>query len=118
MTDDQYRVRIEKELTVAYESFRVGQEGRTRVCARRAAGEAIAWYVEKYGCSGWGRDVISRLTRLKNETSFPEEIRSAANRLSARITDRFSYPSPYNPIEDAKIIIEYFRELIRRGNVL
>jgi len=117
MTDSQYRERIEKELTAAYNYSRAGEEGKARVCGRRAAGEAIGWYLEKKPASGWGRDVMTRLSRLKGDPQFPEEIRYAAERLSARITADFCYPKPFNPVEDAKLIIEYVRRILEGGAV-
>lgn len=118
MTDEHFRGRIEKELALAQDLSRQGQSGKTRVCARRAAADAIAWYIEKNGLSGWGRDVISILSRLKTDSSYPDEIRKAADRLSSRVTADFSYPSPNDPLEDARNIVEYFRKLVEHGSIL
>ncbi len=115
MTDTEYRQRMEKELTAAYDFSRSGQEGKARVCGRRAAAEAIGWYLERHPGTGWGGDVMSRLFRLAGDPEFPEEIRSAAERLSSRITAKFSYPPPFNPVEDAKLITEYFRRILEGG---
>ena len=115
MTDEQFRERIEKNLARALQLLNQGKSAKARVCARMAAGEAVAWYVEKNHRSGWGHDLISLLVHLKTDSSFPSELREAANRLSSRITPEFTYPADNDPLRDAQTIVDYFQKLLEHG---
>ena len=103
---------IEKEFSVARDALAAGNEGKVRVCARRAAGHALSWFLTKYPRTGWGNDMLSQLHAAKNEPTFPKEIRDAAERLTTKISDRFDYPVSVNPIEDAQGIVHYIRSLM------
>ena len=104
-TKEFYLERIEKEFATAREALKSGNDGKARVCTRRAAGEAIAWFLTKYPRSDWAPDAIRRLESLNNDPFFPVEARDAAHRLTVKISDQFTYPFTTNPIEDAEIII-------------
>lgn len=107
-----YQEEITRELRAALEARNSGNEGRARVCARRACGQAISWYLSVYPQSNWGSDALKQLTVLSADPVFPTEVRDAAQRLITRITDMFAYAFPTDPIDDAKLIIRYFQQLI------
>src|SRR5207253_2040868 len=96
----------DKELTAAREAEKAGNEGKARVCSRRAAGQAITWFLSRNLREGWGADSMTQLLHLKADLEFSEEARKAAERLTTKISDRFTYPFTTNPIEDATIIIQ------------
>lgn len=104
--------RIEHEFSVARAARRQGNSGKVRVCARRAAGEAISWYLTRYPKQGWGTDAVTRLNRLKEDPSFSMEAREAAERLTKRISERFEYESSGDPMKDADIIIHHIKEVM------
>jgi hypothetical protein len=104
---EYYFEQIEKEFAIAREAIRTGNAGKARVCARRAAGQAITWFLSKFPRPGWQPDALSQLQRLNSDESFPPTVRDAAQRLTTKISDRFTYPFSTNPIEDARVIIEY-----------
>ena len=103
---------IEKEFANACEALNAGNDGKARVCARRAAGQAITWYVSKHPRTDWRQDAMSQLEGLKNDEAFPQNVRDAALRLTAKISLTFEYPFSTNPIDDAKIIIEAITEIM------
>ncbi len=103
---EHYFEQIDKELAVAREAEKAGNEGKSRVCARRAAGQAITWFLSRYPHEGWGADAMNQLLHVKEDPAFPEEARRAAVRLTTKISERFTSPFATNPIEDATIIIE------------
>ena len=100
-----YLERIDKELASAHDALHIGNEGKARVCARRAAGQAIAWFLTANIRQGWGTDAMNQLRHLRDDPSFPREVRDAATRLTTKISEEFTYPFPTPPIEDAQIII-------------
>ena len=112
MTKNDIIYRVEKEFITARTALAAGNEGKVRVCARRAAGHALSWFLTKYPRTGWGNDMLSQLHAAKNEPTFPKEIRNAAERLTAKISDRFDYPVSVDPIDDAQSIVNYIRSLM------
>jgi len=111
-TKDYYFDQIEKEFTTSREALKVGNEGKARVCARRAVGQAITWFLMKYPRNGWSPDAMNQLKHLRDDSFFPEEVRGAATRLTTKISERFTYPFTTDPIEDAQLIIKYIEQVM------
>lgn len=107
-----YLEQIKKELASAQNALSVGNDGKARVCARRAAGQAITWYLTKFPEKKFGNDAVTQLRFLMNETSFPQEVRDAAVRLTTKISERFTYPFSTDPIEDAHVIIRCIESIM------
>jgi len=105
-TKESFIQAIEKELLAAREAHALGNPGKARVCARRAAGRAIAWFLTKHPHPDWGADALSQLNHLKDDPQFSQECRDAATRLAARISEDFKYQFSSDPLEDAGIIIQ------------
>src|SRR5207247_5612970 len=98
---------IEKELAMAEAALREANEGKARVCARRAVTFAAEASLERFPRSGWRGDAMHQLRQIQQEESFPLPIRQAAERLSTKITQRDTAPFTSNPIADAKLIIAH-----------
>ena len=109
---EYYFEQIEKEFETAREALKTGNDGKARVCSRRAAGQAITWFLTQNPRQGWGTDSMGQLSRLKNDPMFPQEIREAAVRLTTKISDRFTYPFTTSPIDDAQRIINHISKLM------
>ncbi len=105
-TQEQAREAVARELEDAVASAETGNEGRVRVCARRAAGTAISFWLQFHPRQGWSSDAVSQLRGLQDEESVSEEVRSAARRLSTRVTEKFIQPFTSDPISDARLIID------------
>ena len=98
---------IDKELAAAEEASWGGNQGKARVCARRAvalAGEA--WQARQAPLSKRG-DAMAHLRRIQQEASFPLPVRQAADRLTTPVPRRDSSPFTTDPIGDARIIIAH-----------
>jgi len=98
---------IEAELTQARRAVAAGQAGQARVCARRAAALAIREW------SGQSGDAMKQLGRLQMEQTVPENVREAARRLSTKVQLDHTLPFESDPIEDARVIIEYLKDSSR-----
>jgi hypothetical protein len=115
MSDKAHHLeQIQKELATAREAIQSGNDGKARVCSRRAAGQAISWFMTEHPRADWGQDALSQLTHLRDDESFPREIRDAAIRLTTKISDRFTYPFTSEPVEDARCIIDHIELLMSR----
>ena len=100
--------RIAVELKTAQRAREAGNEGMARVCARRAAGAAISHWLERHPRQGWGADTMGQLRSLEHDESAPPDVREAAARLTAKITQHFTPPFPTDPIADSRVIINHF----------
>ena len=102
-----HRQRIEDELHAAQEARDAGNEGKARVCARRAAGAALSWYFEVTENRSWGGDALTLLKQAAANKNLPAEVRDAAIRLTTQISDRSLKPFSEEPVADARIIVTY-----------
>ena len=108
MEKSELKKSIEAELLDARNSRDGGNEGRARVCARRAAGLAIGQYYEE--CMG-ERPPTSAYVLLQwfsDREEMPENLRDAARRLTVRVTPAYVLPHEEDPLEDAQLLIQAF----------
>ena len=110
MTKEEAQEEIAAEFLVAHEARKIGNDGKVRVCARRAAGIAIRYWLQHHPRSNYGRDSLNQLRAANRDQGVPQGVRSAARRLVARVTDQFISQHTSDPIEDSKILINYFLE--------
>ncbi len=104
---EEVRLSIAKELATGTAALRAGNEGMARVCARRAAGAAVLFWVRQ-NPRDWRSDIMGALTAVSVDHSFPSPVRDACRRLTARITVNFESPFQTNPLEDSSIVINHF----------
>jgi hypothetical protein len=107
MTKEETRRLVEQEFALARQAALAGNEGMVRVCARRAAGAAISYWLQTNDRPGWRSDALSRLRSLETDPSFPPEVRDAAMRLTARVTEQFASRFSSDPLEDSSVIIRH-----------
>ncbi len=96
------------ELGRGMEAQREGNAGKARTAARRAVGFAVAEY-QRRGMKYYGTDVMQQLRGIAGDKTLPGEVRDAANRLQAHITQDFTSPSR-QPLTDARVIIEFVQQ--------
>ena len=94
---------IDSELALARESMIEGNEGKARVCARRAVAKAFLLSsfskgVERSISAMESLRIISRLETL------PEQVRDAARNLSVGVTE--NRPMSRQPADDASLIVK------------
>ena len=96
---------IDQELSAAEVAWKAGNEGKARVCARRAVALAAeSWLARSAKPPGRG-DVMDHLRRIQQDAAFPISVRQAAERLSTAVTKRQAAPFTVDPISDANIVI-------------
>lgn len=98
---------IEQKLTGAEEALKIGNEGKARVCARRAVALADDAWLAKQSEQSFRGDALAHLRRIQQDLSLPLSIRQAAVRLSTAVTQKDSSLFSTDPIGDARIIIAY-----------
>lgn len=102
--------RIEVELDLANQARNAGNEGRARVCARRAAGWAAGrfWAVQRDIPAP--KSAYTLLLWLSGASEVPEAIRQAAHRLTVRVGSDQQLPHKQDPLEDAQAVVAWCRE--------
>ena len=99
------RQTIEAELKNAESARLTGNEGRARVCARRAAGIAARGFLSRHGV--WARK-DSAYEALKTLAAYPglaRDLQSAALYLTTRVTEEFTFPTNADLIAEARKLI-------------
>ncbi len=95
---------IATELENAERSRRAGNEGRARVCARRAAGIAARNFLTRHGVRATG----SAYAALQTLAAFPglaPDLRTATAHLTTRVTEEFRLPENIDLIAEARKLI-------------
>ncbi len=106
--DMTYPDEVEKELARGRKAKEEGNEGMTRVCARRAAGVAMRLWKDKRGRDiRWGTSAMSQLKTMALDETFPEAVRQAAERLTTQQQHDHTMPFDNDPLDDAVIVIEH-----------
>ncbi len=102
---------IELELNRGRDAERIGNEGKIRTAARRAVGIAVTEYQKQLAMKGYGDDVMRQLRGIAADESLPHDVREAATRLQARISQEFTSPSR-QPLADALVIIDFIKRAL------
>lgn len=110
MTKEDALQQIKKEFATAEYAQSLGNDGMVRVCARRAAGIAISFWLQTHPRPDWGMNAMNQLRSLQLDGNTPQAVRGATERLSTKVTEQFTSAFPTNPIEDSKIVINHFLE--------
>ena len=100
---------VDKEMAMARAAITEMNNGKARVCARRAVVLVIQERM-KYNQPPWNSRLA--LEYISEGNKFPDEVITAGRRLQGGLRAQLSgevYSE--NPIEDAEIIIRYFVDL-------
>ncbi|MGA2489539.1 MAG: hypothetical protein ABSF99_05045 [Anaerolineales bacterium] len=96
---------IVAELEQAERARQAGNEGRARVCARRAAGIAARDFLSRQGIQLGSMSAYSALQMLATFPSLAPNLRMAALHLTTRLTESFTLPVDADLIADARKLI-------------
>jgi hypothetical protein len=107
MENHQLIKMVEAEIADAQMSRSGGNEGRARVCARRAAGLAISTYYEKCLDQSPPASAYVLLQWYSEQEEISKDLREAARRLTVRVTPEYELPHDEDPIEDAKSLVQH-----------
>ena len=102
---------IEEELAAAETARQNSNDGKARVCARRAVALATEAWLAQRSIPRWRGDAMAHLQQIQQDESFPLPIRQAAERLSTPVTHQHTAPFTTDPIADAKFIIAHLSSI-------
>ncbi len=97
--------RVAEELQHARRWRTERNEGRARVCARRAAGWAVGNYRRRLSDTDVDDDAYKHLAWLNDQMDADQGIREAAGRLCTKVGEDFTLPHHEDPLDDARMII-------------
>ncbi len=100
-------VTIQKELEMANASRQTGNEGRARVCARRAAGIAAGEYFHAHELPNPGPSAYDRLKILATTPEVDPHFQEIAQHLVLRVSETHQLPAQIDLIADARELIAY-----------
>lgn len=95
---------IAAELENAEQARARGNEGRARVCARRAAGIAIRDYLTRKGIRPPSASAMDLLNLLKEDPLLSPDLELIADHLALRVTEEFKLPIQVDLIAEARIL--------------
>ena len=101
-------INIDAELNRAKKALEEGNIGMARVCARRACGNAISFWLEDNPRQGYGESAMNQLRSIQSDDTLPREIKDAAERLTTHVANQSDLKFTADPIADAKILTNYF----------
>jgi len=101
-------ININSELSRAKKALEEGNIGMVRVCARRACGNAISFWLQNNPRDSYGDSAMNQLRSIQSEDTVPKEVKDAAERLTTKVADLSTSSFSNEPITDAEIITEYF----------
>jgi hypothetical protein len=93
---------VAAELKMAEAARASGNEGRARVCARRAAGVAARDYFARHGVRARTASAYAVLKTLAETSGLAPDLRQAAVHLTLPVTERFELPIDVDLITEAR----------------
>jgi HEPN domain-containing protein len=101
-----YKSEINAEFEKAEQARARGNEGRARVCARRAAGIAIREYLTRKGIRPPSASAMDLLNLLKDDPLLSPDLKLIADHLTLRVTEEFKLPVDVDLIAEARVLCE------------
>jgi hypothetical protein len=104
---DNLTLEIEHEFELAKQARANGNEGRARVCARRAAGIAIRDYLTRKGIKTLSKSAYDLLNLIKEEPLLPSDLKLVADHLTLRVTEEFKLPTDADLISESRLLCDW-----------
>jgi hypothetical protein len=109
------KLQVQEELLLAKQSRIEGNEGRARVCARRAAGAAAQEYLQHADMRDRAENALESLLIIKEELDLPESVEVAINYLLQRVDEEHNLPQGIDLIREAEKVIRYLETGVRKN---
>jgi hypothetical protein len=100
------------ELKAARLAAREKLTGRSRVCARRAAGRAVKEYFNRFGNQESALNFFDCLVAYGHEPDLPDAVRTSAQHLVQKVDQNHNLPGNIDLIADAENLFHFIRDII------
>lgn len=105
MDETHWQRVVSEELALARRARREGNEGKARVCARRAAGFAVEVFFQKQGMDPPAKSAYRLLELLSASSSLPEPVENSLHLLTLRVDEDHQLPERADLIQEAGVLI-------------
>jgi hypothetical protein len=104
MPGQEWKTQFDDEISRGQAARAGGNEGRARVCARRAAAIALREYFEINGSDTRGMDAYRLLNRGKDLPGLTADLRDSLEHLVLRVEPGGAFPIPADLLADAQLL--------------
>lgn len=101
---EEWHQSLNSEFQQAETARAAGNEGRARVCARRAAGIAIREYLSRQGQTVQGASSYDLITRLMETPGIPSDVREICIHLSMQVSEEFTLPVEVDLVAESRLL--------------
>ncbi len=102
MNEAEWMATFEKELSQAEAARTAGNEGKARVCARRAAGLLAYEILKRDGIEARGNSALDYLEQMQRDMLLDEETRGAAAQFLLRVDEQKNLPVDVDLLAQAR----------------
>ena len=99
---------INKEIECLKKALNEANEGKARVCARRAAGLAVNFWLLKNNITSSDLSAAVCLNKIKEYHHLPDPVIEAAEKLTAKVNMLEAGSITLDPLKESLILIDYF----------
>jgi len=99
---DDWEMRFKSEVQQAENARASGNEGKARVCARRAAGIAVGEYFKHRGITPPDSSAYNILKFFYSDPDAPNDARTITGHFLERVDTDFTLPGEIDLIQDAR----------------
>jgi hypothetical protein len=104
MSDTEWKHLTNTELKLAQDARDAGNEGRARVCARRAAGHIAGEYLRRTGITFKSESALDRLRFLETYSKTPALTKVTVEHFLVHITPEHKLPIDADLIADVELL--------------
>ena len=108
MAFENWMANFEGEIQRAIEARASGNEGKARVCARRAAGIVIGEYLDRRHIPS-AESAIKRLETFRNLPGIPSQIQLVVDHLLAHVDQEHNLPTSIDLIAETRWLVRALR---------
>jgi len=102
MERPDWRRRFAREMQMADKARAEGNEGKARVCARRAAGIVAEEYMKRGGVSTPGMNAYERVKLLGAWPDMPEGVDDVVQHMTTRVNENYELPVEADLVAEAR----------------
>jgi hypothetical protein len=105
--NNDWEARFQSEIHLAEKARAIGNEGKARVCARRAAGIVIGEYYRHRGITPPDSSAYNILKFFYSNPDVPDDAKTITGHFLERIDTNFTLPGDVDLIQDARVLAQY-----------
>jgi len=102
MQTRDWRARFAREMQMAERARAQGNEGKARVCARRAAGIVAEEYMRRRGVTTPPMAAYDRVKFLRTWPELPEGVVEVIDHMTLRVNERYELPVDVDLVAEAR----------------